>query len=115
MAAPVAHYSKWYRAGDFVFVSGQIGLADGALVEGVESQARAVLANVVEALEEAGGTLNDVVKCLVFMTDVGNFSLINSIYAEAFGDHRPARSAIGVAALPLGAEVEIEAIAHLPE
>jgi len=115
MAAPVAHYSKWYRAGDFVFVSGQIGLADGALVEGVESQARVVLANVVEALEEAGGTLNDVVKCLVFMTDIGNFSLINSIYAEAFGDHRPARSAIGVAALPLGAEVEIEAIACLPE
>ena len=48
------------------------------------------------------------------MTDIGNFALTNSIYAEAFGDHRPARSAIGVAALPLGAEVEIEAIAHLP-
>ena len=115
MAAPVAHYSKWYRAGDLVFVSGQIGLADGALVEGVEAQARAVLANVQEALAEAGGAFEDVVKCLVFMTDIANFSLINSIYAEAFGDHRPARSAIGVAALPLGAEVEIEAIAYLPE
>ena len=115
MAAPVAHYSKWYRAGDFVFVSGQIGLQDGALADGVEAQAQAVLANVKEALAEAGGSLNDVVKCLVFMTDINNFSLINSVYAEAFGNHRPARSAIGVAALPLGAEVEIEAIAHLPE
>ncbi len=114
MAAPIAHYSKWYRAGDFVFVSGQIGLQDGALVDGVEAQARQVLVNVEEALTEAGGMLNDVVKCLVFMTDIGNFSLVNSIYAEAFGEHRPARSAIGVAALPLGAEVEIEAIAHLP-
>ena len=115
MAAPIAHYSKWYRAGDFVFVSGQIGLQDGALADGVEAQAQAVLANVTEALAEAGGSLNDVVKCLVFMTDINNFSLINSVYAEAFGNHRPARSAIGVAALPLGAEVEIEAIAHLPE
>ncbi|WP_420445794.1 RidA family protein [Candidatus Poriferisodalis sp.] len=115
MAAPIAHYSKWYRAGDFVFVSGQIGLQDGALADGVEAQAQAVLANVTEALAEAGGSLNDVVKCLVFMTDINNFSLINSVYAEAFGNHRPARSAIGVAALPLGAEVEIEAIAFLPE
>lgn len=114
MAAPIAHYSKWYRAGDFVFVSGQIGLRDGALADGVEAQATAVLANVEEALAEAGGGLTDVVKCLVFMTDIGNFSLINSVYAEAFGEHRPARSAIGVAALPLGAEVEIEAIAFLP-
>ena len=114
MAAPIAHYSKWYRAGDFVFISGQIGLQDGALVDGVEAQARQVLVNVEEALAEAGGTLDDVVKCLVFMTDIGHFSLVNSIYAEAFGEHRPARSAIGVAALPIGAEVEIEAIAHLP-
>ncbi|WP_419842518.1 RidA family protein [Candidatus Poriferisodalis sp.] len=114
MSAPVAHYSKWYRAGDLVFVSGQIGLAAGALVEGVEAQAQAVVANLEAALAEAGGTLRDVVKCLVFMTDIGNFSLVNAIYAEAFGEHRPARSAVAVAALPLGAEVEIEAIAYLP-
>ena len=114
MAAPIAHYSKWYRGGDYVFVSGQLGLRDGALVEGVEAQARVALGNVAEALAEADGTLDDVVKCLVFMTDIADFAAINAVYAEAFGEHRPARSAIGVAALPLGAEVEIEAIAHLP-
>ncbi len=114
MAAPLAHYSKWYRSGDFVFVSGQIGLVDGVLAEGVEAQTRAVLANLEEALAEAGGTLADVVKCLAFMTDIGDFSRINAIYAESFGDHRPARSAVAVAALPLNAAVEIEAIAHLP-
>ncbi len=114
MAAPVAHYSKWYRAGDFVFVSGQIGLRNGALVEGIEAQTRAVLANVAEALSEAGAGFEDVVKCLVFMTDIDNFALVNSIYAEAFGEHRPARSAVAVTALPLGADVEIEAIAYLP-
>lgn len=114
MAAPIAHYSKSYRAGDLLFVSGQIGLRDGALVDGVEAQARQVLVNLEEALTEAGASMTDVVKCLVFMTDIGNFSTINALYAEAFGEHRPARSAIGVAALPLGAEVEIEAIAQIP-
>ena len=115
MAAPIAHYSRSYRAGDLIFISGQIGLRDGELVDGVEAQARQVMANLADALAEHNANLNHVVKCLVFMTDIGNFSLINGVYAEAFGDHKPARSAIGVAALPLGAHVEIEAIAHLPQ
>ena len=103
MSKPVAHYSASYRAGDLLFVSGQLGLADGSLVEGVEAQ-------TAQALSNAQGVL----KCTVFMTDIENFSTINEIYAQTFGDHRPSRSAIAVKALPLGGLVEIEAIAHIP-
>lgn len=114
MSQPVAHYSASYRAGDLLFVSGQLGLADGSLVEGVEAQTAQALTNAQGVLKEHGLSLHDVVKCTVFMTDIDNFSTINGIYADAFGDHRPSRSAIAVKALPLGALVEIEAIAQIP-
>ena len=113
MSQPVAHYSASYRAGDLLFVSGQLGLADGSLVEGVEAQTAQALINATGVLKEHGLSLDDVVKCTVFMTDIENFSKINSVYAETFGDHRPSRSAIAVKALPLGGLVEIEAIAHI--
>ena len=113
VSQPVAHYSASYRAGDLLFVSGQLGLADGSLVEGVELQTAQALTNAQGVLMDHGLTLADVVKCTVFMTDIENFSTINSVYADAFGEHRPSRSAIAVKALPLGGLVEIEAIAHI--
>ncbi|MBM37202.1 MAG: hypothetical protein CL460_08535 [Acidimicrobiaceae bacterium] len=113
MSKPVAHYSASYRAGDLLFISGQIGIAEGSLVDGVEAQTTQALANAQSVLDQNGLTLDDVVKCTVFMTDIENFSAVNDVYAGVFGDHRPSRSAIAVKALPLGALVEIEAIAHI--
>ena len=115
MSKPVAHYSASYRAGDLLFVSGQLGLADGSLVEGVEAQTSQALTNAQGVLQEHGLSLENVVKCTVFMTDIENFSTINDIYAQTFGDHRQSRSAIAVKALPLGGLVEIEAIAHISD
>ena len=112
MSKPVAHYSASYRAGDLLFVSGQIGIADGSLAEGVENQTAQALSNVQAVLAQNDLTLEHVVKCTVFMTDIDNFAIVNSTYVDAFGEHRPSRSAIAVKALPLGALVEIEAIAH---
>lgn len=113
MSKPVAHYSASHRAGDLLFVSGQLGLKDGALVEGVEAQARQALVNLKGVLADNGATIENMAKCTVFMVDINDFATINGIYAEAFGDHRPARSAIAVAALPLGGLVEIEGFADL--
>ena len=113
MSKPIAHYSSSYRAGDLLFISGQLGVIDGELVEGVEAQTVQALVNMSAVLTEHGATLENLAKCTVFMTDIGNFSAINSAYAKAFGDHRPARSAIAVRALPLGGPVEIEGFAHL--
>jgi 2-iminobutanoate/2-iminopropanoate deaminase len=94
--------------------SGQVGLVEGALVEGgVEAQARQGLANLAALLESEGASLADVVKTTVFLTDMGDFAAMNAVYAEAFGDHRPARSCVAVAGLPLGAEFEVEAWAFV--
>ena len=112
MSKPVAHYSASYKAGVLLFVSGQVGISEGSLADGVAAQTTQALANAESVLSENGLTLADVVKCTVFMTDIENFSIVNDAYAEVFGDHRPSRSAIAVKALPLGALVEIEAIAH---
>ncbi|MEC9315713.1 MAG: Rid family detoxifying hydrolase [Actinomycetota bacterium] len=112
MSKPVAHYSASYRAGDLLFVSGQVGIADGSLVEGVQNQTLQALNNVQAVLGQSDLTLEHVVTCTVFMTDIDNFAVVNATYAEVFGDHRPSRSAVAVKALPLGALVEIEAIAH---
>ncbi|MFT5530475.1 MAG: 2-iminobutanoate/2-iminopropanoate deaminase [Candidatus Poriferisodalaceae bacterium] len=113
MSKPVAHYSASHRAGDLLFISGQLGLKDGVLKEGVEAQARQALVNLKGVLADNGATINNIAKCTVFMVDINDFAVINGIYAEAFGDHRPARSAIAVAALPLGGLVEIEGFAQL--
>lgn len=111
-----APYSPCVRAGDWLIVSGQLGLdpASGSLVEGVEDQARQAMANLAAVLADAGASLADVAKATIFMTDLGLFGAVNAIYAEAFGDHRPARSTVEVSALPLDAAVEIEAWAYAP-
>jgi 2-iminobutanoate/2-iminopropanoate deaminase len=109
-------YSPAVRAGDWLVLAGQVGLdpESGALVEGVEAQARQVLANIVAILADCGATIADVAKTTVFVTDIAEFATVNAVYAEAFGDHRPARSTVQVAALPGGAQVEVETWAYLP-
>jgi 2-iminobutanoate/2-iminopropanoate deaminase len=97
-----------------VFTAGQIPLdpATGKLVEGtIEDQTRQVLANLRAVLEAAGSGLDRVVKVTVFMTDLSLFARMNAVYATAFPSDPPARSAVGVAALPLGAQVEMECVA----
>lgn len=112
MNKPLGPYSPFVRAGDFVFVSGQVGFLDGVLVEGgVAAQTKQVFANLEARLAEAGATLADVVKTTCFLTDIATFAEFNEAYVAGFGDHRPARSTVGVAGLPGGAVVEIEAIA----
>jgi 2-iminobutanoate/2-iminopropanoate deaminase len=89
--------------------------ATGSLVDGdVAAQTRQALANVVAVLGDCGASLGDVAKTTVFLLDMGDFPMMNEVYADAFAGHRPARSTVAVAALPLGARVEIEVWAHLP-
>jgi len=102
-----------------VFASGQVPVdpATGALDgEDVAAQTRRVLANLRAVLEAGGASLRDVVKTTVFLADLAaDFAAMNAVYGEVFAGHAPARSTVGVAALPLGARVEIEAIAVVPE
>lgn len=117
-APPVAGpYSAAVRAGDWLVLAGQVPLdpATGKLVEGdASAQCRQVLANINAVLGDCGATLTDVAKTTVFVTDLGDFAAMNAVYAEAFGDHKPARATVQVAALPIGAKVEIEAWAFRP-
>jgi 2-iminobutanoate/2-iminopropanoate deaminase len=110
-------YSPAVRAGDWLVLAGQVGLdpATGAMAPGgVEAQTRQVLANISAVLGDCGAQLADVAKATVFVTDIGQFATVNAVYAEVFGDHKPARSTVQVAALPAGAEVEIEVWAYRP-
>ena len=113
MSKPVGPYTPVVRAGDWLVVSGQVGAIEGKLVEGgVREQLEQVMTNLRGLLEGAGASLADVVKCTVFLTDMGDFATMNEIYMAAFGDHRPARSAVAVTALPIGALIEVEAWAY---
>ncbi|MFO8034880.1 MAG: RidA family protein [Candidatus Bipolaricaulota bacterium] len=116
-AQPAGPYSAAYRAGELLFVSGQIPLgAGGGLVgEGIEEQTRACLDNLSRVLDAAGASPAQVVKATIFLTDMTDFQTVNAIYGEFFGDHRPARACFQVGALPKGARVEIQAIAYLGE
>jgi len=110
----VGPYSQAVRVGDFVFTAGQIPLdpATGQMVEGgIEDQTRRALSNVSAVLEAAGTSLSNVVKTTVFLADMGEFKAMNGVYAEFFPAAPPARSAVQAAALPLGARIEIEAVA----
>lgn len=114
--AAIGPYSQAKIAGGFVFASGQIAIdpAVGKIVEAtIEGQARQVLANVEALLEAAGTDLAHVVKTTCFLAHIEDFAAFNAVYAERFGDARPARSAVGVAGLPAGALVEVEVIAEL--
>jgi 2-iminobutanoate/2-iminopropanoate deaminase len=112
---PVGPYTPVVRAGDWVIVSGQLGLENGALVPGgVAAQTAQAVKNLQARLKEMGLTLKDVAKTLCFLTDMDTFATFNAAYVHGFGDARPARSTIGVAALPFGGAVEIEAWAYKP-
>jgi len=118
-APPVAGpYSPAVRAGDLVFLAGQIPIdpATGALVEGdVSDQARQVLANISAVLGDIRAQWTDVVKATIFLAgSLEHFATVNEVYAGVVGDHRPARSTVAVAALPAGAAVEIEVVVHAP-
>lgn len=111
---PVGPYSLAVTAGGFVFTSGQIGLVPetGAMIGAeVTAQTEQVLRNLAAVLDAAGCSFADVVKSTIFLTDLGDFAVVNDLYSRALGDARPARSTIQVAALPKGACVEIEMIA----
>jgi 2-iminobutanoate/2-iminopropanoate deaminase len=115
MSTPVGPYSAFARAGDLVITSGQVGIADGALVEGgLRAELEQAMANLSAVLASAGATLADVVKTTVYLTDMADYAEMNDVYTAILGDHRPARSAVAVTALPIGARVEIEAWAHVP-
>jgi 2-iminobutanoate/2-iminopropanoate deaminase len=107
-------YSQGIDAGDLVFCSGQLGIdpATGQLADGLTGQAERALRNLGAVLEAGGCSFADVVKTTVFLTDIGDFAALNTVYAGFFGDPPPARSTFAVAALPKGARVEIEAVAH---
>ena len=111
---PVGPYTPIVRAGDWLVVSGQVGIADGRLAAGeLVGELRQAVANLEAQLATQGATLADVVKTTVFLRHMGDYADMNTVYVELFGDHRPARSAIGVAELPLGALVEVEAWAFV--
>jgi 2-iminobutanoate/2-iminopropanoate deaminase len=113
MSKPVGPYTPIVRAGDWLVCSGQLGVKDGTLAEGIVEQTTQALANMAALLEAEGASLANVVKTTVFLSDIDNWPVMNEPYVAAFGDHRPARSAFAVGALPLGALVEIEAWAYV--
>ena len=115
--AAIGTYSQAVKVGATVYLSGQIALdpVTMTLVDGIEAQIRRVFANLDAVARAAGGSLNEVVKLTVFLTDLSHFALVNQLMAEYFQPPYPARAAVGVAALPRGAQVEVDAIMVLAD
>ena len=111
--AAIGPYSQAVRFGGLLFTSGQIALtpAGDFAQGGIEAETRQVFANLQAILEAGGAAPGDVIKATVFLKDMDDFARVNTMYAEFFGEHKPARSTVQVAALPRGARVEIELIA----
>ena len=119
MPAPVGPYSQFVRAGDLIVTSGQVGLAPDAgsptlVGETAGDQLDQALANGAAVLAEAGARVDQVVKATLYLVDMADFQACNEAWLRFFGAHRPARTTVAVAALPLGARVEVEFIAHAP-
>jgi 2-iminobutanoate/2-iminopropanoate deaminase len=111
-----APYSQGIRFGELVFVSGQLGIdpSSGKVVEGgIAEQTAQAMRNIEVILEEAGSSLKQILKTTIYLVDLGDFAAMNEAYAERVGNQPPARATIEIGALPSGALVEIEAIAHL--
>jgi len=114
--AAVGPYSQAVRHGDIVFLSGQIPLDPETMKivsGGIEAQVHRVFRNLAAVCEAAGGSLDDLIKVNVYLTDFGNFATVNEVMKGYFNEPYPARAAVGVVALPLGAEVEMEAVLGL--
>jgi reactive intermediate/imine deaminase len=114
--AAIGTYTQAVRHGDIVFLSGQIPLDPETmeLVEGTfEDRARRVFENIKAVVEAAGGTMDQVLKMNIYLTDLANFATVNTVMAEYFDEPYPARAAVGVASLPKGTDVEAEAILGL--
>ena len=112
---PLGPYTPVVRAGDWIIVSGQLGLVDGKLVDGgISAQTTQAIVNLKAQLASVGATLHDIAKTLCFLTDMSEFAAFNEAYVAGFDGARPARSTVGVAALPAGGRVEIEAWAFKP-
>lgn len=113
-APPGLPFSAAVWAGDLLYVSGQVGLDSntGGLVSGAKAQTALILKNIGTALEAAGKSLDHVVKCNIYLSSMDHYASMNEAYAAAFAKPYPARTCVAVAALPLGADVEIEAIAR---
>jgi 2-iminobutanoate/2-iminopropanoate deaminase len=120
MSPAVGPYSPVRRAGQWVITSGQVGIATDAAGKtalvpgGTVPQLRQALQNVAEVLAIEGATLADVVKTTLYLVDMSDFAAVNEVWVEYFTDDRPTRSAVAVAALPIGAQVEVEAWAYAP-
>jgi 2-iminobutanoate/2-iminopropanoate deaminase len=114
---PIGPYSQAVRAGDFLFISGQIALdpKTGELkMATLAEEFQLVLSNLCAVLEAAGAAPKDVVKCSIFLSDMALFAQVNTYYAQVFGVSAPARETVAVAGLPKGVRVEISAVAYLP-
>ena len=108
----IGTYSQAVKVANTVYLSGQIGLdpASMTMVDGIEAQIHRVFSNLQAVTEAAGGSMKDIVKLNVFLTDLANFALVNSIMAEYFSEPYPARAAVGVASLPRAALVEADGV-----
>jgi len=113
----IGPYSQAISAGQFLFVSGQLPInpADGKIIEGnITERAKRVFQNISAIIDSAGGSIADVVKITLFLTDMGDFQHVNEVYSQHFKSPYPARSAIQVSDLPLGSNIEAEAIVYIP-
>ena len=114
---PVGPYSQAIKAGDFLFIAGQIPLdpETGTLVEGsFQDKVRRVLENIKAIVEAGGGSLDDIVKVTVYLKDIDKYSEFNEVYSEYFKDSKPSRVVVGVSNLPKGVDLEVEAMAYIP-
>lgn len=109
----VGPYSQAIETDQFVFCSGQIGIdpKTGLLIDGIENQTKQAMTNITNVLTAAGTDLDRIVKTTIFLADIHDYKAVNEVYSSYFTEHKPARSTVQVAALPLGALVEIEVIA----
>ncbi|MCD6275658.1 MAG: deaminase [Thermoplasmata archaeon] len=114
--SPIGPYSQAVRAGDFIFISGQLGInREGKMEEGIKEQTERAIKNIEAILKAAGSSLRDVVRVTVYLANIDDFGDMNEVYEKYFGDIKPARVTVGGCKLPKNAKIEIEAVAYTGE